>query len=393
MTASPRTLACALALALAAGLACTAPAAAQDTLARGPVPRTQQRTRATRRTPTHTPPRTRPTQAAPTQARRTAPPATSPAATAPVRPDSIRVESGAVPDTVTVGQPYRAVARITVPAGSRVDVTLAPLDSEVVEAGGQMKVDSAAVQGHIGAEMAFVPWRTGPGARVQAILRVTSARGETREVAFPFAAPFVRSVLPKDTAGIRPKGPKDVLDASPGMERGTKLLAIGGILFALLLGIAYLLMRLLRRRRREAITDPRERATAVLDELAASGAAERGDWRTLYVGISDAMRDLAASLSPDWGRDLTTGELAAQMADDDVPEADVRDVATVLGRADLVKFARGAPSADDARADLAAARAWVGRIQPPTVPSPELSAGDVDAGAREMAGAGARGER
>ncbi|HET6765048.1 MAG TPA: hypothetical protein VFH27_15290 [Longimicrobiaceae bacterium] len=358
MKASPRTLACVAAL--AAGLACTASAAAQT---------------------------------APAPARGAATPTTAVSAPpAPARPDSIRVESGTAPDTVTVGQPYRAVARITVPPGSRVEVTLAPLDSEVVEAAGQVKVDSAAVQGRIGAEMAFVQWRTGPGVRAQALLRVTSPRGETREVAFPFAAPFVRSVLPKDTAGIRPKGPKDVLDAPAGFERGTKLLGLGAIFFLLLIGLAYLLVRLLRRRRREAVTNPRERAVAALDELAASGVVERGDWRALYVGISDAMRELAASLSPGWGRDLTTGELAARLAEDDVPAMDVGDAAKVLGHADVVKFARGTPSPDDARADLATARAWVARIQPLPVPTPDPFAdAGAEAGDRVAVGAGSGG--
>ncbi|MDB4952134.1 MAG: hypothetical protein JWM27_4783 [Gemmatimonadetes bacterium] len=291
------------------------------------------------------------------------------------------------PDTVTVGQPYRAVARIIVPAGSRVEVALVPADSEAVEARGGVAVDTtAAARGQLTATVALAAWKTGAGTPVDAVLRVTSPAGATREVAFPFIAPFVRSVLPKDTTNLKPKGPKDVMDAVWRGERNVRLAALGGLLFALVLGVVYLLMRLFRgRRRRGEIGDPRERAAAALADLGASGMAERGDWRGFYCGVSDAMRELAAALSPEWGTDLTTAELVARMEDDDVPGADVADARAVLDRADVVKFARHQPSIETANADLATARAWVARVQPPVT----ADTGVADSGeTREMAEAG-----
>jgi hypothetical protein len=304
----------------------------------------------------------------------------------------VRVASGVVPDTVTVGQRYRAVARITVPPGSRVEVTLAPVDSESVETVGQVKVDTtAAAQGRFGAEVTLVAWKTGPGKAVDALLRVTPPGGAAREVSFPFAAPFVRSVLPEDTAGVRPRGPKDVLDAKPTMVKQVKLPALGLLLFLLLLGLAYGIIRLLRRRGSEEIADPRERSLAALDRIAASGAVERGEWRAVYSGISEAMRDLASCLEPAWGRDLTTGELALRMADDGVPAEDVGTAAAVLDRADLVKFARQQPAAETAREDLAAARAWAARIQPPVRPADSGDGDYAEAEADERVPVGAGG--
>jgi hypothetical protein len=304
--------------------------------------------------------------ASPTSAdAQTAPPAPA----AAVQPDGIHVATGVEPDTVTVGQPYRAVARITVPARSRVEVSLVPADSEAVEVSAPVSVDTtAAAQGTWGATVGLVAWKTGAGTPVSAILRVTSAAGATREVSFPFAAPFVRSVLPKDTTGLKPKGPKDVLDAKFATEHVRRLLGIGGIVIALLALLAYALLKLLgklRRRRAEEQMDPRQRALAALDRAAAAGLLERGDLRAFYVEVSDAVRGLAAALSPRWGGDLTTSELSDRMRADDVPEADRRSVLGILDRADLAKFARLDPPADVARGDLAAAREWVSRIQAP----------------------------
>jgi hypothetical protein len=312
------------------------------------------------------------------------------AAPASVQPDSIRVATGVAPDTVTVGQRYRAIARITVPPRARVEVSLVPADSEAVEVSAPVQLDTTAgAQGTWGATVGLVAWKTGAGTPVNAVLRVTSATGATREVSFPFAAPFVRSVLPTDTTGLQPKGPKDVLDAKLGTEHNVRLLAIGGVIIALLALLAYALLRLLgklRRQRAEEAMDPRDRAIAALDRVAASGVLERGDLRTFYVEVSDAIRCLAAALSPAWGTDLTTAELSARMREDDVPEADRSAATSILERADLVKFARHQPSPDIARADLAAAREWVGRIQPPVPPvavDSDASAETVDA---EMAG-------
>jgi hypothetical protein len=304
------------------------------------------------------------------------------------RPDSIRVASGVEPDTVTVGQPYRAIARITVPPRSRVQVSLVPADTEAVEAAGVVRVDtSAAPSGTFVAAVALVAWKTGAGKPVDAVLRVTSPAGASREVSFPFAAPFVRSVLPKDTAGIRPKGPKDVLDAPLSTEHLRRLAALGSIAIALLALLAYLLIRLLvslRRRREEELADPRERAAAALEHVGAAGLVERGEWKAFYTGVSDAMRDLAAALSPHWGTDLTTAELVERMEDDGVPEGDRETARAILDRADLVKFARHRPSVDAAHADLAAARDWVARIQPP-VEMPDEAAAEAPEEA-EMAG-------
>lgn len=310
------------------------------------------------------------------------------AAPAIVRPDSIHVATGVEPDTVTVGERYRAIARITVPPGSRVEVSLVPADSEAVEVSAPVQLDtSGAARGTWMATVGLVAWKTGAGTPESAVLRVTSSTGTAREVAFPFAAPFVRSVLPQDTTNLRPKGPKDVLDASLGTEHNRRLLAIGGVVLALVALLVYALLRLLsklRRRRAEEMMDPRARAAAALDRVAASGALERGDVRTVYVEVSDALRCLAAALSPDWGMDLTTAELSARMDAGEVPEEDRSTAIGILERADLVKFARHQPSPDTARTDLAAARGWVDRIQPPVRPPRDEEASEP--AEAEMAG-------
>jgi hypothetical protein len=249
-------------------------------------------------------------------------------------------------------------------------------------------LDSARTRWSVG--IPLVAWRADslplPPATVK--LAVTRADGSSLAVGYGLALPAVRSVLPADTAGLRPKPAKDVLDDERAVSYTLLIAAIALAALLLILLVAYLVRRFLRRRREgETETDARAAALAALDRARAAGFVERGDWKGFYTGVSEALRGFAASLRPDdWGADLTTAELVEQMTEDGAAPDDVRTLHGVLSTADLAKFARHPVTPSQATADLDAARAWVQGFHPPAPPPSADANADADADARETAG-------
>ncbi len=85
----------------------------------------------------------------------------------------------------------------------------------------------------------------------------------------------------------------------------------------------------------------------------------------------DVLRRYTATVRPDWGTDLTTIELSERVG----AESDVKPALGVLRHADMVKFARSIPGANDAHADLDRARDWIAAYPaPPVVETEEKAA-------------------
>jgi hypothetical protein len=291
--------------------------------------------------------------------------------TTPVTPD---VVARAIPDTVTVGDRFLAVARIVLPAGARATLSVEPSDTSAVQLAGTPRLHPPdAKRGDYLAAVPLVAWRTGTPPPVSADLRVTEGNGRERITRIPLALPYVRSVLPRDTAGVKPRGAKDVLDA-PKDWRALAILAAAVLLAVLLLAVlTRSLVRLLWRPRRARPGDARAAALAALERARASGLAERGEWEEFYAAVADALRGFAAAVVPGWGPELTTGELAARMESNGVAPEEVAAVHGVLAAADLAKFARRRFTPDEAARDLDTAREWVRRFDPAVVrlPTPE----------------------
>ncbi|HLL82820.1 MAG TPA: hypothetical protein VK420_09215 [Longimicrobium sp.] len=256
---------------------------------------------------------------------------------------------------LTVGDRIVSVVEIPIPAGSRLEVSFANADSSRVQAIGRVKIEPGAR-----ATATLVAWTPGPATGVAARGRIIAADGSVRTVPLRFGVPAVRSVLPRDTAQLKPKPPKDVI--GPDRRIDWRLVAAGAALAAWLLVLLYWLRRRRLRPRPEPIvapTDAREQALEALEAARTSGLAERGDGRAFYTLVAAALRGFAHAVRPRWSPDLTTSELERRMERDGVAARDLGPLRSVLHTADLAKFGRFPVPADTALRDWDEARRWV----------------------------------
>ncbi|MET0398040.1 MAG: hypothetical protein ABW277_14665 [Longimicrobiaceae bacterium] len=287
---------------------------------------------------------------------------------------------GVSPDTVTVGDRFRVHLRAVAPPGTRVEFP-ARLDSlPVLHPVGPPRGPSDPATGDFAAAYPMVAWRPGALPPLLATVRVTAADGRTATVRVPLRLPFVRSVLPADTAKVEPRGPHDVL--GPDWDRRLMLVLV---LLALLLlaPTAVFVRRWLRKRLARGPAppvDPRARALASLELARRMRLVEAGDWKRFYTLTSEALRGYLDALSPRWGADLTTEELARALDAADVDADDARAVGALLAEADAVKFAGAASSPAAAERHWQQAREWVASFDRPA-PTAEGDESDAHAAA------------
>ncbi|MGQ0815210.1 MAG: DUF4381 family protein [Gemmatimonadota bacterium] len=273
-----------------------------------------------------------------------------------------RVETGVTRDTIRVGDPFRAVVRIELPAGTDVALPDSLEPTADVENAGAVRARRDTANGAVRVVAAFplTAWRPGPLElpRVQATL--TTAQGRRLwSIALP--AINVTSVLPADTAGIRPKPPKDVL----GANRLWWLWLAIAIAVALAIAIAFWLWW--RRRKRPVVEAPlplimpRERALDELERIRKSGLVEQGELKRFYTLVSEVLRHYMQTVEPQWRTHLTTGELA-RLIDRD---AEVKPAFATLRQADMVKFARSVPDPTTATRSLDRTRDWISSYPAP----------------------------
>ena len=320
-----------------------------------------------------------------------------------------------LPDSVTVGDVFRAAVRIAVPTGGSVffpdSLQSVPDDIETA-ARSEVNVDSSrAGVRTVTAMFPLTAWRPGrfqlPPLRVMVFLPDGG-----REVEVTFPAITVYSVLPADTAGIEPEPAKDVI--GPNRLLWPLVLAAIGLAALLLLGI----WMVRRRRPKQVPADlvaPREAALAELDRIRKLGLLETGEWKPFYSAVTDVLRGFVDQLEPAWSLDLTTSELERAMEryvngqheefvhrapasspggnGVDAGDAGLAEqpagstyphLIDVLGRADLVKFANQVPGRSDALQVWQQSVAWVETFAwPPSPAEPADAAGAADAAAEE----------
>jgi hypothetical protein len=279
-----------------------------------------------------------------------------------------------LPESITVGDVFHAAIRVQAPGDRRVffpDTLAVP--PEVESAGRrQIRVDTTSTGITHTAVYPLTAWRPDTVELAPAEIRVASASGEEVLTA-TFPQVRIRSVLPADTAGIEPQPAKDVL--GPNRLWWPLLL-----LLALLLAAAALAYWFYRRRRPAPeiaapvpLMPPRQRALEALDRARASGLVEAGAMKEFYSAVSDALRQYLDAVEPVWGADLTTSELVAHMRGR-AGDVQIAEMLTILGEADLVKFARRRPGQEQALARWGAARAWVERFDwPPALPEAQAA--------------------
>ncbi len=272
-------------------------------------------------------------------------------------PAAAQARTGVSPREATVGDRITSVAEVPLPAGARLEVSFPPGDTLRVHPVGRVRI--AAGAGSARATATLVAWTPGPATTVAATARIVAADGSARTIPLRFAVPAIRSVLPRDTSGLKPKGPKDVI--GPDRRIDWRLVAIGAALAVWLGVLLYWLRRRRRRPRPEPIVAPRdarEQALEALEAARASGLAE-GDGRAFYTLVAQALRGFAHAVRPRWSPDLTTTELERRMEKDGVAARDLAPLRSVLHSADLAKFGRYPVPADSALRDWDEARRWV----------------------------------
>jgi hypothetical protein len=275
-----------------------------------------------------------------------------------------RPQAAVVPEAITVGEVFHAAIRVDVPPGTVVvapDSLQLPADLELAGRR-ELRTDTVAGTPRLTVLYPLTAWRPGRYDLPAVGLRVRSGGGES-EVSVQLPSFTVRSVLPADTAGVEARPAKDVFGAS----RVWWPLLLGLLLAAVAAAALWYWWR--RRSAPAEVVEPaapvipREAALAQLDALRREGLIERGEVRLFYIRLTETLRRFAATLERGWGADLTTAELALRMRA--AGFADGVELIRVLGVADLVKFARAPAPEDAASADLAAARDWVERVEPP----------------------------
>ncbi|HEU4885302.1 MAG TPA: DUF4381 family protein [Longimicrobium sp.] len=257
------------------------------------------------------------------------------------------------PDTVTVGDRFRAAVFVRAPAEARVELIVPAATDGSYQTVDSVRVyppDSAGLQRAVAT---MVLWVTEPAASARAETRVTLADGAVRTVPIQLPLPFVRSVLPADSAQPRP--PKGII---PNRQRPWPWAWIVAGAVAVLALLAVWWMRR-RRPRVAAPVDPRKRALAELDLLRAAGVIQSDGVEAFSAEVGRILREFAAAVDPRLGTDLTTEELIDLLRRTGVREEDVGSVAGALAHADLAKFARTRPSPERALEDWEAARRWV----------------------------------
>lgn len=293
----------------------------------------------------------------------------------PGRGTAQQIRTAVVPETVTVGDVFRAAVRVDLPAGYQVEAPDSlPVAGDLENAGPRREAVDTLPDGgqRLTVSYPLTAWRPGPASLPAVPIRIIGPE-ENRVVEATLPVLTVRSVLPPDTSRIQPRPLKDVLGGI-----GTVWPLIIAALAMLSAGEA-LGFWLIRRHRRPTAAPvrpsapPKERALAALDRAANAGLIEAGDFKAFYSLVTEAVRHYLAELDPGWGADLTTSELIARFRRD-VDEPTASALRRVLDAADLVKFARRVPTATEAIAEWRAARDWVAAFDWPPRPAADLPA-------------------
>lgn len=288
-----------------------------------------------------------------------------PGAQTPAQPagPAPKVRTAIIPDTIHVGDVITAAVRVMVPRGSTVSFPDSLVVTQDVENAGQriVRADTTGEGVQYTAAYSIAAWRPGSYALPPVTYNVNG-------VAYSSAFDSVRivSVLPQDTTGIKMKPLKSVLG-------GTRVWWPWILALVLLLLIGALAYWWWRRRNRVEKVVPlipsrpaREVALERLDAAKAGGLVESGKLKEFYSEVADALRAYVADVDPSLSTDLTTSEVAARIRARGT-DANAVELLTLLGAADLVKFARRQPRAAEAYDEWARVRKWVAEVTWPPV--------------------------
>ena len=272
------------------------------------------------------------------------------------RADTAQVQMGysVVPDTVTVGDPFRVTVRIRAPLGASISFPAGPDSGAAVEAldsrQERQAPDSLALD--VSATWRLAAWDTGNQAlRMRDV--VVNMNGRERRIPLSALMVHVRSVLPADTSLHIPKPQRALFEfGRPWWHWLLALLAVLGII-----GLFWWWWHRRRKRRGEPIEDPFAEAQEEFDRVERLGLVEAGE-RGRYVALMvEVLRSYLARRIEAAHPSLTTSELLIAVREH--PSVPINRLALILADTDLVKFARRATTAERARELGAEARGIV----------------------------------
>jgi hypothetical protein len=300
-------------------------------------------------------------------------PAASPAQTPSPAAAPVAITTSVEPKSVPIGTPFRYTMHITAP--KEVELLVPQLagrigDFEVVDFGSSepSEKDGTVV---LDRWYTLLTYKAGdaivPGPTVQ--YRVPGS--DLERVAAPDALVMVESLI--DRPGATP--PTDVRDikgpvAVPRDYR--PLLWLGAAVLGVVALVAGLYFAINRRRRGAAAIAPRPAHEVALEALAKLHAArliDAGRQGEFYVRLSGIVRTYLEARFHLRAPEMTTEEfLQAAQRDPQLTPTQRSSLTAFLSEADLVKFARYVPAADDAERAYRAAREFVQSSAPPEVP-------------------------
>ena len=271
---------------------------------------------------------------------------------------SVRMGLRVFPDTVTIGQPFRLTVRAVVQPGARISMPEGPDttadDSGIrpVELRGprslSMTADTAV------AFYSLVAWDTG-AQQLRMPDIVVTIDGSERRASLAGASVFVKSVLPADTT-LRVPRPARAAIVLPTFNWWPWIAALAVALLALLLWFVWRKLR----NRPPLPVDPYLRAQQAFARIEKLELIRQGRSEEYVEAVVDVARVYLAARIPGVRRSNTTAELLDAMQS----RASVAgDLTPVLETADLVKFARGTVSDDEAVRGGAIARAAVEAVE------------------------------
>lgn len=294
-------------------------------------------------------------------------------ATPAAAPAPVEIQTSVDPKAVTIGTPFRYTMRIM--ADKEIELVIPQLagqlgDFEVTDFGSTppREVKSRVVLERWYTLLTYKPGDAiVPGPSVQ--YRV--AGSDLESVAAPDALVIVQSLL--DQPGATP--PADVRDikgpvAVPHDYR--PLLWLGAAVLGVLALAAGLYHVINRRRRGVPVLAPRPAHEIALETLAKLHAArllEAGRQVEFYVRLSDIVRTYLEMRFHVRAPEMTTEEfLQAAQRNPQLAPPQRSLLGNFLAEADLVKFARYVPAAENAERAYRAAREFVQSTAPPEVP-------------------------
>lgn len=271
-------------------------------------------------------------------------------------------------ENITVGDVIPLTVTVTHPQGWRVvfpKLESAWGDLEIRKQGAPTLTQNADGTETTTLQIDAAAFRPGTATTPELNLKVADAQGQVHEL---YAAPVsveVQSVLTQDDQELRdikPQAELWQLTSSPVPFIGSVLLAS-----ALVVGAGIFAWK---KRPQPDKRTPRQRALDYLKALDAVALDERMNVKFLAVRVSDVLRDYLANGCRIPAHDLTTGELAHELATRSVPQDIALQIVRVLRVCDDVKFANDLSDMDAIRTLTLTARNIVANYPPqPAAPT------------------------